>query len=142
MKKTIAILLSVLMILPTLGVLTVFADDAGDEPAETYTIVFEDYDGKVLKTAVLARGSEVRAPENPTREATETVEYIFKGWSADGGETIYHASTIPLATADVTYVAVYSEQKIPEYLTFWEFVASIFARINAVFEYFYRIFTR
>ena len=68
------------------------------------------------------------------------IEYIFKGWSADGGATTYSGNTLPLATADVTYTAVYAENKKGDNLTFWQLVASIFARINKIFEYFNKLF--
>lgn len=142
MKKTLSVLLALLMVMFTCSAV-VYAQDE-DQPAEkaSYTITFLDYDGKVIATRLVEEGGIVKAPENPTREKTDEYEYIFKGWSADNGETIYHASTMPLASADVTYKAIYSEQKIEEPFTLMKFIASIFQRINAVFEYFARIFGR
>nr|MCR5422484.1 InlB B-repeat-containing protein [Bacilli bacterium] len=40
-----------------------------------YTVVFKDYDGKVLKTETVERGGAASAPANPTREG-----YSFTGW--------------------------------------------------------------
>lgn len=136
MKKALSLLLTVLMLF-TIGAVTL----AGAAEGDVYTVRFVNYDGTELAVRTVTEGSIVKAPENPTREATETIEYVFKGWSADGGKTCYHESTIPLATSDVTYTAVYGEQKIDNSMTFWQFIQSIFDRINAIFEYFDRIFS-
>lgn len=139
MKKTLSVLLALIMVMFTCSAVA-YAE--GEEEKASYTITFLDYDGKVIATRLVEEDGIVKAPENPAREKTDEYEYIFKGWSADGGETIYHASTIPLASADVTYTAIYSEQKIEEPFTLMKFIESIFLRINAIFEYFARIFDR
>ncbi|MGN1419251.1 MAG: InlB B-repeat-containing protein [Acutalibacteraceae bacterium] len=138
MKKALSLFLAVLMLFSISAV--TFASAEGEE--KFYSITFVDYDGTELAALTVAESGIVKAPENPTRASTETVNYVFKGWSSDGGQTIYHASTIPLATSDVTYTAIYGEQKVEKTTTFWNFIQSIFARINAVFEYFARIFGR
>lgn len=136
MKKALSLLLTVLMLF-TIGAVTLASAAEGD----VYTIKFVNYDGTEIASCTVTEGSIVKAPQNPTRESTETTEYIFKGWSADGGKTCYHESTIPLAYGDVTYTAVYGEQEIDNSMTFWQFIKSIFDRINAIFEYFDRIFS-
>ncbi len=138
MKKLISVILAVLMLFSTVSVVA-FAEGEGDK---FYTIRFVDYDGSEIKTMTAQEGAIIPAPENPTREATEKCEYTFKGWSADGGQTIYYQTTIPIATEDVIYMAVYSENEKVEVLTFWAFVSSIFERINQIFEYFHDLFTR
>ena len=139
MKKALSLLLSVLMIFSCMTV-AVFAEDA--TPAY-YTVKFVDWDGTLLTSTPYSPGEVVTAPANPTRTSDDKkVEYVFKGWSADGGNTIYHAGTIPIATEDVTYTAVYAENKKSDNLTFWQLVQSVFARINQIFEYFAEIFGR
>lgn len=145
MKKALSLLLSVLMIFSCMTV-AVFAED--EATPVYYTIRFVDWDWDGSDETTLARetvkaGDIVTAPANPTRESEDKkIEYVFKGWSADGGKTIYHAGTIPIATEDVTYTAVYAENKKSDNLTFWQLVQSIFARINQIFEYFAEIFGR
>lgn len=138
MKKIIAILLSVLVLFSAVGI-AAFAED-GVEADTYYTITFLDYDGKALGTRQIIRGGIVNAPANPERATENNTDYTFKGWSADGGETIYYANTLPVATADVTYTAIYSETAHKDYMTFWDLVGSIFKRINMIFEYFSKIF--
>lgn len=139
MKKTLAVILAVLMLFTTVSFLA-FAEDG--EEKSYYNIEFVDYDGTSIKKMQAEKGSIVPGPANPTREATDDYEYTFKGWSADGGKTLYFQNTIPIATADVTYTAVYSETEKQDLLTFWGFIASIFRRINMIYEYFYKIFSR
>ena len=69
-------------------------------------------------------------------------EYIFKGWAAMEGEEndLYQKNTIPNAVDGTIYYAVYSSKEVNESQSFWEFIESIFARINLIFEYFARIF--
>lgn len=146
MKKALSLLLSVLMIFSCMTV-AVFAEDTPAQPTY-YTIRFVDWDWDgsdttVIQSTPVAAGEVVTAPANPTRTSDDkNVEYVFKGWSADGGNTIYHAGTIPLATEDVTYTAIYAESKKSDNLTFWQLVRSIFERINKIFEYFAEIFGR
>lgn len=137
MKKIIAVLLSVLMLFSAFSIVC-FAEE--ETPETYYTISFLDYDGTVLGTRKIVENGVVDAPENPSRENTKEVEYIFKGWSADDGATVYAPKTLPIATADVTYTAVYAEDVIEDTFTFWNFVQSIFDRINLIFEYFFRLF--
>lgn len=47
-----------------------------DTPSSTtYTVIFKDYDGKVLKTESVAQGKSATAPANPSRDG-----YVFTGW--------------------------------------------------------------
>lgn len=140
MKKIIAVLLSVLLLFSAFSVVS-FAEGE-DEEKPIYKITFVDYDGTPLGSRQVPQGGIISAPENPARaeDKENKIEYIFKGWSADGGATTYSGNTLPLATADVTYTAVYAENKKGDNLTFWQLVASIFARINKIFEYFNKLF--
>lgn len=141
MKKIIAVLLSVLMLFSAVSVVC-FAEGETEGPMTYYTITFVDYDGEVLGTRKIVENGIIDAPENPVRENTKEVEYTFKGWSSDGGVTTYAPKTLPLATGDITYTAIYAEEKIENTFTFWNLVQSIFARINMIFEYFFNIFEK
>lgn len=144
MKKALSLFLAVLMIFSVCGATLAFAADG------TYTVTFVDYDNSIVNTVTVADGNTTKAPENPSREnvtaedGTE-YEYIFKGWAkvVDGKadeSVLYHETTIPAVTEDVTYIAVYSEQEVTPIITFWNLVESIFARLNMIFEYFAKVF--
>lgn len=145
MKKVLSVFLAMLMIFTCFSTVVAFAEDE-----ITYTITFIDDDGYVLGTVVAGKDEHYTAVEYPVKEDTEKTRYIFKGWmeySEDGSATdltLYHQNTMPVATKDVTYIAVYSEKQITadDEITFFGLIRNIFARINAIFEYFYRIFSR
>lgn len=144
MKKALSVFLAVLMIFTAFGAVMAYAED-GD--AEIYTIIFNDEDGTLIATREVPYYDVVKAPKNPTKADTvnedgKTVTYTFEGWNDGESDVIYHASTIPVATADKTYTAVYSAQVEGDNLTLMAFFRSVFARINIIFEYFYRLFAR
>lgn len=142
MKKTLALILTVLM---AFSMLTM-AVGAADTPI---TVVFKN-EGEVLNTIHVASGTALTpyAPANPEKAPTETVEYIFKGWQLEGTEDAplsrENLPTVVLAEDEtsltVTYVAVYAEEKIIETQSLLQFIASIFERINLIFQYFAEIF--
>jgi|GEM_PF-3055705 len=45
---------------------------------DTYTVIFKDHDGRVLKTETVEHGKSAIAPADPTR-----VGYTFSGWDKD-----------------------------------------------------------
>ena len=151
MKKTLAILLSVLVIFSMFGGVMAFAADGeATETMPPVTYRFVNYDGKVIKEFHLQSGQipTEYAPANPERPAIEgEKEFIFKGWRCDmNGELYYEASTLPTVnvaegeTKIVTFTAEYSEKNIGEYQSFWNFIESIFERINLLFQYFAKWF--
>lgn len=134
MKKTLALILAMLVALSMFSVAAFAADDV--------TITFVDYDGEVLYTKTVPVGSDVAvyAPENPVRENTEKAKYTFTGWTAEGSEEVYSAAQLPAATENATYFATYAEEEIKEGQSLLKFIATIFERINLIFEYFAKIF--
>ena len=56
------------------------------------------------------------------------------------GETYPGNAALPPVSGDATYVAVYSEEDLSDRMTFWNFIESIFERINLIFEYFATVF--
>jgi len=142
MKKAFSVLLSVLVIFSMVGVMAFAA-----EPP--ITVNFVDYDGKVLKTINVLPGAQINeyVPANPERADTDTTDYTFAGWKDENGNLL-HKSTIPVApqlaegeaTKTVTYTASYTEKDTTGYQTFWNFIESIFERINMLFQYFAEIF--
>lgn len=43
-------------------------NNISSEPTKTYSVVFKDYDGTVLKTQNVESGKSATAPANPSRE--------------------------------------------------------------------------
>ena len=74
----------------------------------------------------------------------ETVTYTFKYFTMEGDETGYKYTfegiDKEVLSADRVFVAHYDKEDTIDNVTFWEFVQSIFARINRIFEYFAAIF--
>lgn len=66
----------------------------------TCTVVFEDYDGTILKTEEVTKYQAATAPEVPSRPG-----YDFTGWSVDFSKV----------ASDITVVAQYKEAEIVEY---------------------------
>ncbi len=61
-----------------------------------YTIVFKDYDGRIISSAEYHYGDEISIPENPVRANDDMHSYTFKGWtpaveSTCGGNAEYMA---------------------------------------------------
>lgn len=152
MKKALAVLLSVLAIFSMFSVMA-FAEDSTADPTPI-TVKFMDGDSLIKEIAV-KEGDVLTAyaPENPTKPDTETTRYTFAGWQAydETGavidDSLYQKSTLPApylaegqTTATIIYKAVYSEKNIEGRQTFWNFIESIFARFNLLFEYFAEIF--
>ena len=142
MKKVLSVFLAALMIFSVLGV--VFASA---EEGDVYTIIFYDEDGTLIATRDVQYYGVVKAPENPSKANEinadgKTVVYTFEGWTDRESGIVYHASTIPVATKNTAYYAKYSASTEEEGQTLMAFIRSIFARINIIFEYFYRLFNR
>ena len=48
--------------------------------------------------------------ETPEKDSDEDYAYVFKGWTSDGGETVYTANdTFPAVSENVTYTAEFDE---------------------------------
>lgn len=141
MKKALSVLLSVLVVLSMFSVMA-FAE--GTEPP--ITVKFVDDDGTtVIKEIKVEAGAILTkyAPENPVKPDVEgETEYTFKGWVAEDG-AIYYANTLPTpdgSDLEVVFTASYSERDVSGYQSLWNFIESIFERINKLFEYFATIF--
>lgn len=144
MKKTLALILSLLVAFSMFTVATFAEDETTSTQEELVTIRFVDSDGRDIKTVQVRPGTTMTpyVPENPEKADTEDTRYTFVGWksSVDTNVNPYSKNTVPDARVDVTYTATYSEKDISENQTFWNFIQSIFARINLLFQYFAEIF--
>ncbi len=63
-----------------------------------YTILFKDWDGKVLSTKTYHWGDKVTVPTDPTRAADDTYTYAFKDWD----------KTVVNCAGNATYTATYT----------------------------------
>jgi len=61
----------------------------------TYTVTFEDYDGRVIKTETVVSGKDATPPADPTR-----TDYNFTGWNG----------SYTNVTANVTVTATYAQK--------------------------------
>ena len=74
------------------------------------TVTIEDYNGTVLDTQIVVKGSYATAVPNPSRPTTTTGIYTFTGWKDSDGNDFNFATT-PI-TGDITIIAQYDEQAI------------------------------
>lgn len=168
MKKVLAVMLSVLMLFSCFAV-AAFAE-GGEEIKNpvVVTVKFKTYDADgngeaddgvvakvfekdaAIESAVMQEWlydmpREFSVDYEVTEDGytrTETKTYTFKYFTKEGdesGETYYFGSTDAI-TEDTVFVAQYKIEDTIDYVTFWELVESIFARINRIFEYFAAIF--
>ena len=71
-----------------------------------YTYTFYDYDGKtVLASGALLPGETITAPAAPSRTATDTAYYTFRGWSG-------YTAGMTMGTGNVTFTAQFDEHEI------------------------------
>ncbi len=81
------------------------------------------------------------AEDFPPRKESKTYKFMHFVSEKDPSFKINFAgSGTRVFTEDTVFVAEYEIEDTGEYSTFWEFVQSIFARINLIFEYFSEIF--
>ena len=141
MKTVISVVLAVIMLTSMLAIGFVHAEDAAET---TYTVTFVNYDGTVLsQDNTYKTGEIIIGPEYPTRESTDTMEYKFKGWQdSRDGKIDSNGTFLLVGEEDVTFTAVFVESEKPERVTIMSFIASLFQRLNMIFEYFSKIFGR
>jgi len=71
--------------------------DMEDVSVTTYTVIFQDWNGTVLKSDMVNNGAAATAPNNPNRTG-----YIFTGWDSDFSNI----------TSDLTVTAHYSQNPL------------------------------
>ena len=133
MKKALSVVLALIVALSMFSVMAF----AGDLVNVKFVV-----DGATKADVSVEAGTILTqyVPEVIQEYETDTTRYTFKGWQAEGDDTIYYSNTLPKAEADVVYVAVYAEKDISGNQSFWNFIETLFERLNLLFEYFATIF--
>lgn len=143
MKKALSLVIALLMTFSMFGVMASAAED-DTAPIKIIFIV----DGNVVKEISVQEGTILTqyAPEDPVKPDTDTTRYIFKGWQTEGDDNLYYQATFPVATLngaetrEIIYTAVFSEQDLSGRQSLWNFIESLFERLNLLFEYFATVF--
>lgn len=159
MKKTLALVLALLVAFSMFSVVSFAADGEATVPQEKapITVIFI-VDGNVVQEISVQDGTILTpyVPAPPEKADTEMrdpetneikkIRYTFKGWKTEGDDNLYHNNTFPVAKLDgaetrtIIYTAEFSEKDISDRQSFWNFIESIFERINLLFEYFATVF--
>ena len=148
MKKALALLLSIIAVFSMFGIVACAAEET--DTSNLVAVIFCDETGeKVLAMNFYAPGKVVggdKFPEDPSKEATATTEYIFKGWRCSvDGELYYQNKPYTISENakggdSIKFTAEFAEKEITATQSFWNFVESVFARINLIFQYFAKVF--
>lgn len=164
MKKTLSVILAVILMFSTLGVMA-FAEETTEKAMVTVKFYWDaaDIGGEPKNSVQIAAGENLVehfslyecSPETPVKDSTKTTKYTFDGWEeyklgADGSWIAtgkqYYTGTLPRIPADaadgseIVYVATFYEEEIKENVSFWALIASIFERFNFIFEYIAKIY--
>ncbi len=156
MKKTLAIVLTLLV---AFSMFTVVASAETEDLVTVKFVYVTEKDADVIETIHVAPGTviatEEYVPDIPTEFKRQVkdddgndveLKYVFKGWKSDVDGAVYYPAQLPTvaettaAGTVITYTAEYSITDVTENQSFWEFIASLFARLNVLFEYFATIF--
>lgn len=149
MKKTLALVLAMLVAFSMFGMVAA----AADENLVVVKFVYQtETDTEVIDTIKVAPGVGITpdlVPDAPNEFKVEkdgkTYKYTFKGWKSSENQQTYYDSGIPTPTEaqlgkTIVYSAEYSVEDYSERQSFWNLIESIFERINMIFEYFATIF--
>ena len=137
MKKCIALLLSVLMLLSVFAVFAA-ADDAetpAEEPA-SYVVTFID-NGNTVATQTVEAGKSPEAPAEPQPYSDASGKiYEFHAWVSSLDGKSYSPFDLPAATADTVYTAEYYVTYEPSEeptVTLFAFLQGIFQNVTKIF---------
>jgi len=82
----------------------------------TYSVTFLDHDGSTLYTASVEEGKTITfGEEDPTKASDDFGVYTFVGWKDEGG---FVYTTLPIATQNQTFTAVYRNDAVMHTVTF------------------------
>ena len=155
MKKTLAIVLSLLVAFSMFSVAVSAADATEIQKEKTIKFVVR---GQETRIVVINESNPFSAdlfPEIPGEQdfnevqsdgTVKTYRYKFIGWESGIDKQIYYRGTfnpnddVHKNASVITLTARFAVEDISERQTLWQLIESIFARINLIFEYFATIF--
>ena len=73
-----------------------------NEISKKYTVIFKDWDGKIISLKEYNYGDVIIFPSNPTRQSDGTYNYTFDKWN--------NSSTI--VSGDITFIAIYNQNLV------------------------------
>lgn len=79
-----------------------------NETEQYYTVTFDSVGGSFVAEQRVRQGEKITKPENPKKVSTETVDYEFIAWYADGVEWDFDENTVE---KDVILQAKWQEKK-------------------------------
>lgn len=109
MKKSFAFILMLTLVFMLVGC------------SRQYTYKFVNDDGTVLLEGQGKKGSEIKAPSDPTKESTIEFNYEFIGWDKEVGTL----------TCDITFTAQYKEVKRQYTYKFLNYDGSLIKEVTA-----------
>ena len=136
MKKAIALVLSLLMLVSVFAVFAA-AEDGEAPAATTYTVTFI-VNGETFNTQTIAEGETPEPPGDPQPYTVDGTVYEFSGWTSSVGDPdkLYYRNTLPAITSDVTftakYVITYEPSENPT-VTLFSFLQGIFQNLTKIF---------
>ena len=151
MKKALSVVLALLVALSMFSVVAFAEGEATQEPETSkgmvnfiFIVDGEEYHNVTVESGTKDLNSHLKP--HPQKEETDTTKYTFDGWVTEGDENHYYNSTIPVPevkageTVVIVYTATYAEKDISGNQSFWNFIETLFERLNTLFEYFATIF--
>lgn len=112
MKKHISIFCAALACLALTGCMA-SSDDSGDDGSTSYNVSFQ-VDGEVCDTVTVEKNGKVAEPTAPSKAATSTISYVFKGWFNGEEEWDFENDVV---SSDIVLVAEWTEEEYTkEYL--------------------------
>ncbi len=88
-----------------------------------YSVVFKDYDGRILSSRTYRYGDTVAIPQEPSRVSDRTCTYSFSGWD----------KTVTVCRGNTEYRAVYDSEYIDYTVTFKNYDGTVLS--NGTYHY-------
>ena len=85
---------------------------------QSFSVVWKNDDGQVIKSETLEEGTQISAPANPIKTSTDEFNFSFDGWysAQTGGEKV---TNFGLVLGNVEYFARFTEAKNQYTYTFY-----------------------
>ena len=145
MKKTLAIMLTVLMAFSMFSVaasaasVTVHFINGNKQIKEVTVDSSNTFDASLFP---VFENEQFELDEKQDDGTTKTYRYTFQVWKVVMTGKLYYPGTFEVdgTESEIWLEAQYTKEDISGRQSFWNLIESIFARINLIFEYFATIF--